>query len=146
MTNETPSNGTTQSLTFAKYIDQQKQTLLPRVNNLFKDGGLGTASKKPDTFDGVFRAMESIFNSLFKDRDFGTTSKKPHTPPKVLAAIKTLDPEKPDKWYAQTRSIAAAVMEVMPTLKREEVLTAVANDMESLFRGFKLLNVGGAEH
>jgi hypothetical protein len=114
MTNETPSNGTTQSLTFAEYIDQQNQTLLPRVNSLFKDGGLGSTSKKPDTL------------------------------PDVLAVIKTLDPEKPDEWYAKTQSIVDAVMTAMPSLDPQKVTTAVVNDMANLFRGFKPLNVGGA--
>ena len=118
MTNETPSNGTTQSLTFEDYINQQIQgnrRLLPRVNGLAE-----TLAKEPAEGERIDTSSD------------------------VLAAIKTLDPEKPDKWYAQTRSIAAAVMEVMPTLKREEVLTAVANDMESLLRGFNPLKVGGA--
>ena len=62
----------------------------------------------------------------------------------VLGVIETLDPEKPDKWYGKTAAIVEAVMKVMPKLDPKKVETAVANDMASLFRGFKPLNVGGA--
>ncbi len=98
---------------------------------------------QPLTFEGYINERIQAHKELLP-RANSLAKKTIDTYLDVLGVIETLDPEKPDKWYAQTRSIAAAVMEVMPTLKREEVLTAVANDMESLLRGFKPLNVGGA--
>lgn len=110
MTNETPSNGTTQSLTFAKYIDQQIQgnrRLLPRVNGLAEK-----LAKEPAEGERIDTSSD------------------------VLAAIKTLDPEKSDEWYGKTAAIVEAVMEVMQNLDPKKVETAVAYDMERLFQDF----------
>ncbi len=120
MTNETPSNGTTQSLTFEDYINQQIQgnrRLLPRVNGLAE-----TLAKEPAEGERIDTSSD------------------------VLTVIKTLDPENPDKWYAQTKSIAAAVMAANSGLDLQEVTTAVANDMESLFRDFSNASRASAGH
>jgi hypothetical protein len=60
----------------------------------------------------------------------------------ILRVIETLDPEKPDAWYKKASAIVDAVMAANSGLDPQEVTTAVAYDMESLFRGFKPLNVG----
>ena len=110
MTNETPSNGTTQSLTFEDYINQQIQgnrRLLPRVNGLAEK-----LAKEPAEGERIDTSSD------------------------VLEVIKTLDPKKPNQWYGKTSAIVEAVMKVMPTLNPQEVLTAAAYDMERLFQDF----------
>ncbi len=146
--NNTTGKDPSPSLTFKGYIDQQikdDKQLLPGVDALGQELDRAVAQTIVDEFQRT-EAGDKLNEEEAKKlvEELVETGKRIKPSEGVLTAIKTLDPEKPDKWYAQTRSIAAAVMEVMPTLKREEVLTAVANDMESLFRGFKPLNVGGA--
>ena len=124
MTNETSSNGTTQSLTFENYINQQIQGnrwLLPRVNALAK------------------KLAEKLAKEPAEGERIDTYSD-------VLAVIKTLDPKKSDEWYGKTAAIVEAVMEVMPKLDPKRVTTAVANDMASLFRDFSNASRASAGH
>ena len=114
--NETPSNGTTQSLTFENYINQQIQ--------------------------GNRRLLPRV-NGLAKEPAEG---ERIDTSSDVLAAIKTLDPEKSDEWYGKTAAIVGAVMAANSGLDPQEVTTAVANDMASLFRDFSNASRASAGH
>jgi hypothetical protein len=137
MTNETPSNGTTQSLTFAKYIDQQKQTLLPGVDALGQELDRAVAQTIVDEFQRT-EAGDKLNEEQAKKlvEELVETGKRIKPSEGVLTVIKTLDPQKPDKWYAQTQSIVDAVMAAMPSLDPQKVTTAVAYDMEDLFQRY----------